>query len=1122
MNRRASALFTLLLALPLSAAADPSITDTRLLSEPAISADRIAFIYANDLWTCDLDGKNVRRLTSDVGVESSPAFSADGRWIAFSAQYEGNTDVYVVGADGGVPKRLTWHPGNDVAVGFTPDSKSVLFTSPRNVYTARYTQLFTVPVDGGAEELLPIPHSDRAVYSPDGKRIAYNPLGPRFLQWKRYRGGTVSQVWLYDTATHAIEKVPQPASRVNDAGPMWLGDSVYFRSDREGEFNLWSYDTKSKALKRLTSHTDFPVLNASSGAGKIVYEQAGYLHLFDPASGSARKLTIGVAADLPETRPRFAKETKDRKYIRDFSISPTGVRVAMDFRGEIITIPAEKGDVRNLTNSPGVHERSPIWSPDGRSIAYFTDDSGEYALWIESQNGKGEPKKFKLAGAGFYEFPAWSPDSRKIAFVDNSRTLYWLDTGSGAMKKVASDYFYGPIKYLHPAWSPDSKWIAYAINNPAYVNRVYAYSLEQEKAFPVTDGLSDASEPVFDRSGKYLYFLASTDAGPVNNWFSLETNDLKITRSIWLAVLDKSLPNPLVKESDEEKGAAPADESKEKKKETADDEKETKKGNGDKTDVKSDEKPKKAEAVAPTRIDFDGIAYRIIDLPVPVAEISNLQAGPEGQVFFLRTSDEKNALQRFDLKDRKTETMLPDVDNYEISSDGKKVVYVAKDEWAVAGTSGKKIDTSEAKSLKTAAIEVKVDPRAEWKEMFEDAWRINRDYFYDPNMHGVDWKAMRARYAQFLPDIAVRQDLNRVLRWMLSELTVGHSYITNNGDTTETKSVPGGLLGADYEIDNGRYRFRKVYGGLNWNPKLRSPLTEPGVNVKAGEYLLAVGGKDVKPPANLYSFFENTSGKLIEITVGPNADGKGSRTVSVVPVESELALRNRDWVEGNLRKVDAATGGRVAYVYVPNTSTAGYAYFKRYFYPQAYKDAVILDERFNGGGSLADYYIDMVSKKLIAYWAMRYGPDMKTPSASIQGPRVLIQDESAGSGGDLLPWMWRKFEVGPIVGTRTWGGLVGILGYPELMDGGAITAPNLAFYDPDKGWAVENEGVAPDIEVEMTPADVIAGRDPQLERAIAIVMDGLKKNPPVQAKRPAYPNKTGVNAAPQPAGGGSK
>jgi len=1117
MNRRASLLFSLLLSLSFAATADPNIRDTRLLSDPAISAERIAFIYANDLWTCDLDGKNVRRLTSDVGVESSPAFSPDGKWIAFSAQYEGNTDVYVVGSEGGVPKRLTWHPGPDVAQGFTADGKSVLFTSPRTVYTARYTQLYTVPVEGGAEELLPIPHSDRAAYSADGKRIAYNPLGPRFLQWKRYRGGTVSQVWLYDRATHAIEKVPQPASRANDAGPMWVGDTVYFRSDRDGEFNLWSYDTKTKAMKRLTNHTDFPVLNASAGAGKIVYEQAGYLHLFDPSSGRARRLTVGVAADLPETRPRFAKETKERKYIRNFSISPTGVRVAMDFRGEIVTVPAEKGDVRNLTNSPGVHERSPIWSPDGRSIAYFTDDSGEYELWIESQDGKGQPKKWKLSGAGFYEFPGWSPDSKKIAFVDNSRTLYWIDVSSGATKKVASDYFYGPIKYLHPAWSPDSKWIAYAVNNQAYVNRVYVYSLVEDKAFPVTDGLSDASEPVFDRSGKYLYFLASTDAGPVNNWFSLETNDLKITRSIWLAVLNKNLPNPLVKESDEEK-AAPSDADKDKKKETAaEDEKDAKKGNGDKTDAKSDEKPKKAEAVPAVKIDFDGIAYRIIDLPVPVAEIDHLQAGPEGQVFFVRTADEKNALQRFDLKERKTETMLPDVDDYQISADGKKVVYRAKDDWAIAGTSGKKIDTTEAKTLKTSAIEVKVDPRAEWKEMLEDAWRINRDYFYDPNMHGVDWKAMRAKYSQFLPDVAVRQDLNRVIRWMLSELSVGHSYITNNGDTAETKSVPGGLLGADFTIENDRYRFAKVYGGLNWNPKLRSPLTEPGVNVKAGDYLIAVGGRDVKPPANLYSFFENTAGKLVEITVAPTADGKGSRTISVVPVDSELALRNRDWVEGNLRKVDAATGGKVAYVYVPNTSGLGYAYFKRYFYPQAYKDAVILDERFNGGGSLADYYIDIVSKKLIAYWAMRYGPDMKTPSASIQGPRVLIQDESAGSGGDLLPWMWRKFEVGPIVGTRTWGGLVGILGFPELLDGGQITAPNLAFYDPDKGWAVENEGVPPDVEVEMTPADVIAGKDPQLDRAIAIVMEGLKKNPPVAVKRPPYPVKNGTGVAQKPA-----
>ncbi len=1097
----------------------PDIRDTRLLSEPAISADRIAFIYANDLWTSGLDGSSVRRLTSDVGVESSPAFSPDGKWIAFSAQYEGNTDVYVVSSEGGVPRRLTWHPGSDVANGFTADGRSVLITSPRNVHTARYTQLFTVPVEGGPEQPLPIPHADRAVYSPDGKRIAYNPLSPRFLQWKRYRGGTVSQVWLYNAATHAIEKVPQPDSRVNDAGPMWMGDTVYFRSDRDGEFNLWSYETKSKALSRLTNHSDFPVLNASSGGGKIVYEQAGYLHLFDPAGARARKLAIGVAADLPETRPRFVKETKDRKYIREVSLSPSAVRVALNFRGEIVTMPAEKGDVRNLTNTTASHERSPVWSPDGRRIAYFSDEAGEYQLHIAAQDGKGEPRKFKLAGAGYYEFPAWSPDSRKIAYVDNSRTLWWIDAATGVSKKVAGDHFYGPVKNLWPAWSPDSRWIAYSLNNAAYIQRVHVYSLGEDKSLPVTDGLSDATDPVFDKSGKYLYFFASTDAGPVNNWFTLQDSQLSVTRSIWLAVLRKDLPNPLVKESDEEK-AAPAEDEEKPKKAAADEEKDAKKeSGGDKTDAKSDEKPKKAEKVEAVKIDFDGLEYRILDLPVPTADLVNLWPGDAGQIFFLRTADDKSALQRFDLKDRKTETLLPDVAEYQISADRKKVLYKVKDDWAIASTSGKKIDTSEAKQLKTAAIEVKVDPRSEWPEMFAEAWRINRDYFYDPNMHGVDWKAMRERYAQFLPHVAVRQDLNRVIRWMLSELSVGHSYITNFGDTAETKSVPGGLLGADYTIENGRYRFARVYGGLNWNPELRSPLTEPGVNVRAGEYLIAVGGRDVRPPANLYSYFENTSGKLLEITVGPNADGKGARTVTVVPVASEAALRNRDWVEGNLRKVNAATGGRVAYVYVPNTAGAGYTYFRRYFYPQAYKEAVILDERFNGGGSLADYYIDVVQKKLIAYWTMRYGPDMKTPSASIQGPRVLIADETAGSGGDLLPWMWRKFEVGPIVGTRTWGGLVGILGFPQLMDGGVITAPNLAFYDPDKGWAVENEGVAPDIEVEMTPADVIAGRDPQLERAIAIVMDGLKKSPPVPAKRPAYPVKTGVPAPPRPAGG---
>ena len=1095
-----------------AADAGPDVHDTRLLTEPAVSDAQIAFIYAGDLWTADLDGKNVRRLTADVGAETNPAFSPDGKWIAFSAQYEGNTDVYVVRSEGGVPRRLTWHPGADIVQGFTRDGKSILFTSPRSVFTGRYTQLFTVPVEGGPEQPLPIPHAYSASYSPDGSRIAYSPLSPRFLQWKRYRGGAVSQVWIYDVASHAIEKIPQPPTRSNDADPMWMGDTVYFRSDRDGELNIYAYDTRSKAIRRLTNHQDFPVLHASAGGGHIVYEEAGYLHLLDPAKGTAQRLTIGVAADLPETRPRFVKGPK---YIRDASLSPTGVRVAFDFRGEIVTVPAEKGDVRNLTHSTAIHERSPIWSPDGRWIAYFSDETGAYQLSIVSQDGKGEARKWKLPGAGFYEFPCWSPDSRKIAYVDNARTLYWIDVNTGASKKVGADLLYGPVKTLVPTWSADSKWIAYALNNRAYIRTIWVYSVEKDKAFPITDGLSDASEPVFDRSGKYLFFFASTDAGPVRNWFSLENEDLQTKSSIYLAVLRKELPSPLVKESDEEKASSGSDEvEKSKGKRGVEDAEKEKKEDSAKEEAKSDEKPKAAPPAAPVTIDFDGIQYRILDLPVPAAELSSLQAGAAGQVFFLRTADGKAALQRFDLKDRKTETLLPEVNDYEISADTKKVLYRVKESWTIAPTAGKKIDPEQAKKLKVDAIEVKIDPRAEWPEMFEDAWRINRDYFYDPHMHGLDWKAMHDRYAQFLPHLTVREDLNRVLQWMLSELSVGHSYITNRGDAfAETKTVPGGLLGADYAIENGRYRFRKVYGGLNWNPELRSPLTEPGVNVKAGEYLLAVGGRDVAPPANLYSFFENTSGKSIEITVGPNPDNKDSRTVSVVPVESELALRNRDWVEGNLRKVSVATNGRVAYVYVPNTSSLGYTYFKRYFYPQAYKDAVIVDERFNGGGSVADYYIDVLQKKLIAYWVMRYGADMKTPSASIQGPKVMIADETAGSGGDLLPWMFRRFGLGPIVGTRTWGGLIGILGFPPLMDGGAITAPNLAFWDPEKGWTVENEGVPPDVEVEQTPADVIAGRDPQLERAIQIVLEDLKKNPPVEPQRPAYPIKARASAA---------
>ncbi len=1107
------------------ASALPNTTDTRMLSEPAVSAKHLAFAYAGDLWVANLDGSNVRRLTSDIGEESSPVFSPDGKLIAFNAQYEGNTDVYVVPVEGGVPKRLTFHPGPDLVQAFTPDGKSVLFTSARAVFTGRYRQLFTVPIEGGVETQLEIPHGAKATYSPDGKRIAYNPIAPAFMQWKHYRGGTHSQLWLFTLADRSIEKIPQlgvdigvnPKARSNDVDPLWIGDTIYFRSDRNGEFNIFAFNTKTKAVIQITKHTDFPVLSlagaatgATTAAGMIIYEQAGYLHALDLSSGTAKKLTIGVTTDLAASRSRFVK---GNKYIRDAALSPSGARVAIEFRGEIVTVPAEKGDVRNLTQTVAAHERSPIWSPDGKLIAYFSDESGEYELHVRAQDGKGVVKKFKLSGAGFYDRAVWSPDSKKIVFTDNGWSLFVIDIANGGtnvgIKKIATEPLYGPRKTLRAAWAPDSRWIAYTLNSQAYIQTAYVYSIDQDKSFAITDGLSDVTQPVFDKSGKYLYFFASTDAGPSNNWFSLQNQDNRITHTVWIAVLRSDLISPLAKESDEEKGITkdavkdPLDNID--KVAGADDKMESKSsGASAKVNKSAASAPL---SIPPIRIDFDGIATRIVDLPIPVAELSLLASGAAGQIFFLRETDGKRALQRFDLKDRKTETLVAEADDFEVSFDGKKVLYRQKDSWLTGSALGKTLPLNEGK-LKLDAVEVKVDPRAEWPQIFNEVWRINRDYFYDPGMHSVDWKAMRAKYAAFLPELATRADLNRVIMWMCSELAVGHHRGGGGDSFAEIKLVTGGLLGADYEVANNRYRFKKIYGGLNWNPLLRSPLTEPGVNAKAGEYLIAVDGRAISPPANLYSFFENTAGKSIELTLGPNADGTGARTVLVVPVATEDALRNRDWVEGNIRKVDAATGGRVAYVYVPNTAGLGHTYFKRYFFPQAYKDAVIIDERFNGGGSVADYYTEILQKKEIAWWAMRYGADMKTPSASIQGPKAMLIDENAGSGGDLLPWMFRKFGIGPLIGKPTWGGLVGILGFPVLMDGGNITAPNLAFWTREGGWGVENEGVAPDIEVEQTPAEVIAGRDPQLEKAIEIIKAELIKNPPVKPLRPAYPDKS--------------
>jgi tricorn protease len=1064
--------------------------DTRMMSQPTISHNHIAFIYAEDLWLANIDGSNPIRLTIDEGIESNPCFSPDGNFIAFSAQYDGNTDVYLIPVEGGIPTRLTWHPGDDIVRGFTPDGANVLFISQRSVFTDRFTQFFLVPVKGGFPVSLEIPNGYSASYSPDSKSLAYTPLSPAYNQWKNYRGGRISNIWLYSFTDHSVLKVPQPEEGCNDSDPMWIGNKIFFISDRNGEFNLFSFDYTTNEIVQLTNYSEFPIITASAGIEKIIFEQAGYLHIYDLLSNSVKRLTIGIATDLLELRPRY---TKGNNYVRSVDISPSGSRVVFDFRGEIITLPAEKGDPRNITLTTGVHETYPAWSPDGKTIAYLSDVSGENMLHLKSQDGSGDVISFKLDGTGFYAFPKWSPDSKKICYTDNGKNLYIIDLESNLIKRIDTDEINtpGPFRDMFGDWSSDSKWISYTKMLETNFKIVCLYSLDQQKSFPLTDGLSDASDPVFDPNGEYLYFFASTDAGPVVNWFDLSNRDMNMTNAIYLVTLRKDIESPLAKESDEEK---PKEENTEPEKST------TKTKKGSKDQPSSETKP---ELLV---IETDGIKDRIISLPVKSGNYADLGIAATGEVLYIiRPSipSESSRLHKYSLKDRKDEEVM-ELDSYNISADRKKIFYT-KGEVCGITDAVKKPEAGKG-ILNLGAISVKIDPLTEWPQIFDEAWRINRDYFYDPGMHGVDWNAMKVKYSQFIPDLACRSDLNRLIQWMCSELMVGHHRVGGGDRLNNPAKVGGGLLGADYTIINNRYQFKKIYGGLNWNPELRSPLTEPGLNVKNGEYLLAVNGKDLTADKNIFSFFESTDGKITELTIGPNPDYSGSRIIKAVPVGNELSLRNRDWVEGNLKKVTEATAGQVAYVYVPNTSTAGHEYFKRYFFPQANRKAIIVDERFNGGGLLADYYIDILLRPLQSYWNMRFGKDIKSPGASIQGPKVMIIDETAGSGGDMLPWMFRKFKVGILVGKRTWGGLVGTLGYPVLIDGGYITAPNLAIWTED-GFIVENVGISPDIEVEQEPAEVINGKDPQLEKAIEIVLQELKKKPSGNPVRPPYPVK---------------
>ncbi len=1063
--------------------------DARLLQYPAVSRTQLVFEYAGDLWIAPKDGGVANRLTTPPGDEILPRFSPDGSQIAFSGNYEGNTDVYVIPSKGGMPLRVTHHGSDDRVLGWYPDGRSLLFASAMQSPRLRFDQLYKVSPEGGMPEKLPLPYGEFGAISPDGNMLAFTPISRAYRTWKRYRGGMAADIWIYDFRNDtAVNITDSPA---NDEFPMWHNNTVYFLSDRGADqrANIWAYDIRTKQMKEVTDFGNFDIHFPSIGPDDIVFEAGGRLYLLDLATEKYREVRIQLVTDEATIMP---KSENVAKMIQSFWVSPDGKRAVFEARGDLFSVPAENGNVLDLTNTSGVAERYPSWSPNGKYVAYWSDRSGEYELTLKDLGSPSAEKKLTSYGPGFRYMIFWSPDSKKVAFIDKSMVISIYDMEQDKTFKVDREKyaFEGGLRNFTASWSPDSRWLAYAKDMDNRNGAVYLYDTKENVSHPVTGGYYNDANPCFDPDGKYLYFLTNDTFTPV---YSDMDNTFIYPNSTRIAAvtLQDTLVSPLGPKNDTTAvKAEKSEKTKDGKKEGKEEEK--------KSDQKAEEKSKEV------RIDFGGIAGRTVILPPEAGNYRNLEA-VSGKVVYMRgpnsgSGEKENSLKYFDLSDREEKTVANDISGYMISANGGKFMIAKHGLYFITEVSA---DVKLDKKMPVEQMTVTVDPRKEWHQIFNDVWRFQRDYFYDPNMHGVDWNAMRERYGKLVDYAMTRSDVNYILGELIGEISSSHTY-RFGGDVEEPKERAVGYLGIDWELSSGAYRVGKIIKGASWDAENRSPLDEPGVRVKEGDYILAVNGIPLDATKDPYAAFEGLADKTVDLTVNDKPNMAGSRRVTVETMSSEARLRLLAWIEANRKKVEQKTGGKIGYIYVQDTSIPGQNDLVRQFTAQFDKQGLIIDERFNSGGQIPDRFIEMLSRKPLAFWAVRDGKNWQWPPVANFGPKVMLINGWSGSGGDAFPYYFHEAGVGPLIGERTWGGLIGISGAPQLVDGGVVTVPTFRMYTPDGKWFAEGHGVDPDIKVVENPAKLGNGEDEQLDKAVQVVLQLLKESPPVAPAQPPY------------------